>query len=465
MKRKTVTLCMIARDEEANIGGAIKSVLALVDEIIVADTGSSDNTAIIAEGYGARVIDVPWEDDFASARNRTLDMASGDWVLVLDADEFLQSIRPVEFQRLLHDPGAAAYRVRVTDGTGSLLGGAGCRVRLFRNHPLLRFTYPVRENLEIGLGAYGRATGHRVLDSNLVVVNEGDTPHRLLAARERDQRILRLVRETDPNEPYFAYLAGCNGLNLLDDDVLPTAGVRKALADLGQAWQLARKGQDRPATAPAWLPDLGCKLLGAHLAVGDTGAARSLGADLLDLYPHHCGVILQAVAADLARLAAISGARGSLEFRQASARIESWLDRIDELTPQPDTGDRESRRRTLYPLRYRGELALLEGKVSEAVVMFEQALDLDPAYSFAWLGMAECCRYAGDRKRALKHYLHTVAQCPDNHRAWLWGSRLMQEMDCPGNALTWWNRFCLQFPEHPAAGADHLPNLLESTPA
>ena len=86
MKRNTVSLCLIARDEEATIGMAIKSVLALVDEVIVVDTGSRDNTRIIAEGYGAKVFDVPWADDFSAARNAALDQASGKWILVLDGD-------------------------------------------------------------------------------------------------------------------------------------------------------------------------------------------------------------------------------------------------------------------------------------------------------------------------------------------------------------------------------------------
>ena len=76
MKRKTVSLCMIARDEEACIGKAIKSALALVDEIVVVDTGSRDNTRIIAEGYGARIVDEVWHDDFASARNAALAAAA-----------------------------------------------------------------------------------------------------------------------------------------------------------------------------------------------------------------------------------------------------------------------------------------------------------------------------------------------------------------------------------------------------
>jgi len=450
MKRKTVSLCIIVRDEEANIGATIKSVLALVDEVIVADTGSRDNTSIIAEGYGARVVDVPWEDDFAAVRNRALATACGDWILVLDADEFLQSIRPVEFQRLLHDPSAAAYRVAVTDEEGRLLNRVPNCVRLFRNHPLLRFTYPLRDDLEAGLAAYCRETGHRVLESELVVVNEGQTPQRTSAARERDQRILRLARDSQPQEPFFAYLSGIQGLSLLDDEVLPTAGIKSSLEDLDQAWRLAVSWRGDVASAPAWLPELGCRLVSGRLAVGHTESARKIADELVSLYPHLPSVLLQSVAADLAHLVEIWEARGSLEFRQCVARIDSLLDRISAQRIHAAASAVDNRRQALYPLHYRGRLALLEGMVSEAVTWFERALDLDPSYSFAWLGMAECCEFASDRKRALKLYLRTAAACPDNYRAWLQGSRLMRRMDCPGNAVTWWNRFCRSFPEHPA---------------
>ena len=113
MKRKTVSLCMIARDEEATIGMAMKSAMALVDEIIVVDTGSHDNTRIIAEGYGARVVELRWQDDFAAARNAGLAEATGEWILVLDADERLQPIRPVAFQSLVQDEEVAGYRVQI----------------------------------------------------------------------------------------------------------------------------------------------------------------------------------------------------------------------------------------------------------------------------------------------------------------------------------------------------------------
>ena len=117
----------------------------------------------------------------------------------------------------------------------------------------------------------------------------------------------------------------------------------------------------------------------------------------------------------------------------------------------------------LYPLRYLGELALLDGKVTEAVGLFEQALSLDPTYSCGWLGLAECSRFAGDSKRALKLYLRTVTENDGNHRAWMRGCDLMRQMDFQDNAASWWRTVVEKFPEHPtvvADGANIFPAIL-----
>ena len=82
-----LSLCMIARNEEAFIGDALASAQSVVDEIIVVDTGSTDRTVEIAKSYGARVFYQEWENDFAKARNESLRHATGDWVLIMDADE------------------------------------------------------------------------------------------------------------------------------------------------------------------------------------------------------------------------------------------------------------------------------------------------------------------------------------------------------------------------------------------
>ena len=82
-----ISLCMIARDEEEYIENAISSVLPIVDEVIVVDTGSKDKTKEIAEKLGAEVYDFKWQDDFSKARNESIKHATGNWILVLDADE------------------------------------------------------------------------------------------------------------------------------------------------------------------------------------------------------------------------------------------------------------------------------------------------------------------------------------------------------------------------------------------
>ena len=72
----TISLCLIAKNEEEVIGRCIESVMDIVDEIIVIDTGSTDNTIAVAEKYGAKVYNFTWIDDFAAARNYSFSKAS-----------------------------------------------------------------------------------------------------------------------------------------------------------------------------------------------------------------------------------------------------------------------------------------------------------------------------------------------------------------------------------------------------
>ena len=80
---------MIVRDEEATLARCLESARGAVDEMCIVDTGSTDRTLEIARSFGAKVRSIEWPDSFAEARNVSLDMATGDWVLVLDADEVL----------------------------------------------------------------------------------------------------------------------------------------------------------------------------------------------------------------------------------------------------------------------------------------------------------------------------------------------------------------------------------------
>src|SRR5262249_14796822 len=87
--RQRVSLSMIVKNEEHNLPDCLQSIADLVDEIVIADTGSTDRTKEIAAAFGAKVIDFPWVDSFAAARNESLRHTTGDYVLWLDADDRL----------------------------------------------------------------------------------------------------------------------------------------------------------------------------------------------------------------------------------------------------------------------------------------------------------------------------------------------------------------------------------------
>ncbi|HIG95637.1 TPA: glycosyltransferase family 2 protein, partial [Candidatus Woesearchaeota archaeon] len=88
-----LSLCMIVKDEERFLSACLESVRGLVDEAIIVDTGSSDKTKEIARGFvdqiGGKLLDFVWADNFSAARNESLKYATGDWILVLDADEVI----------------------------------------------------------------------------------------------------------------------------------------------------------------------------------------------------------------------------------------------------------------------------------------------------------------------------------------------------------------------------------------
>src|SRR5689334_17821351 len=94
-----ISLCMIVRNEADKLARALSSARDWVGEIVVVDTGSTDETVAIAESFGARVVHFPWVDDFSAARNVSLEAATREWALVLDADETLHVVDPVELTK------------------------------------------------------------------------------------------------------------------------------------------------------------------------------------------------------------------------------------------------------------------------------------------------------------------------------------------------------------------------------
>lgn len=86
-----ISACYIVKNEAKNLAKSIKSLKNQVNEIVVVDTGSTDNTITVSRKLGAKVYSFPWQDDFSKARNFALSKAKGDWLILLDADEYFTS--------------------------------------------------------------------------------------------------------------------------------------------------------------------------------------------------------------------------------------------------------------------------------------------------------------------------------------------------------------------------------------
>jgi glycosyltransferase involved in cell wall biosynthesis len=204
-----VSLCLIVKDEEANLPDCLGSAADLVDEVVVVDTGSTDRTREVARRYGAKVVDFPWVDSFAAARNESLRHATGEWVFWLDADDRLDEDNRAKLRALFAGLGDenAAHSMKCLCLPDRATGTATevDHVRLFRNRPDVRWEYRVHEQI---LPAIRRA-GADVRWADVTVRHTGYCDPALRGRKlERDLRLLRLEDADRPDDPFTLFNLG-----------------------------------------------------------------------------------------------------------------------------------------------------------------------------------------------------------------------------------------------------------------
>src|SRR5262245_47538818 len=128
----SLTVCLLTRNDEARLGRVLSSVAGIADEVLVADTGSSDGTVSLAQAQGARVVPLTWDDDFGKARCQTLAQARGDWVLWLNPDEELERAGMPTLRACLEQTDVLAFSLRVWDYPRPQAFTESIQPRLFR---------------------------------------------------------------------------------------------------------------------------------------------------------------------------------------------------------------------------------------------------------------------------------------------------------------------------------------------
>ena len=178
----TLALSMIVKNAAGDLPECLGSVAGIVDEIVVADSGSSDESIEIARKRGAKTLSIPWENDYAKARNLSLAQVTSDWVLMLDADERLDPNARHKLPPLLANRSVAGYQVTIRNYVADASKKIWDRpshpndgsyapsqqypayidhenVRLFRRHPEIYFVGRVHETVGWRIKDTGRKLG------------------------------------------------------------------------------------------------------------------------------------------------------------------------------------------------------------------------------------------------------------------------------------------------------------------
>ena len=190
-----LSLCMIVRNEESRLGRCLESVRGLVDEIIVVDTGSDDGTISVAKKHGAKVGFFEWCDDFSAARNASISLATGDWIMWLDADDILPLESHAPIRQCISGSREKAYFF-VLDDQG--YEHISClQLRLFPNRIDIQFEMPVHEQVTPSLSRIGL----EMVQSEIRVLHTGyTTPEVVAGKKERYLKIMERWVEAHPQD-------------------------------------------------------------------------------------------------------------------------------------------------------------------------------------------------------------------------------------------------------------------------
>lgn len=144
--KNTISLCMIVKNEEKYLAQCLESVKAVVDEIVIVDTGSSDKTKEIAASFGAKVYDFEWNDDFSAARNFAKSKTTMNWILQLDADEYFEQNEAQKITNAVQNSLSQALSIRIINlKTKDTTSSTHTNIRLFRNSSDISYEYCIHE--------------------------------------------------------------------------------------------------------------------------------------------------------------------------------------------------------------------------------------------------------------------------------------------------------------------------------
>lgn len=368
------SMCMIARDSSRTISAALESIRPWVDELIVVDTGSTDETPRIASAHGAKVFHATWPDSFAEARNVSLSHATGEWLLWMDSDDTISPESGLALRELVsqhHNPAIMGFVMQVhcpagQEGNGYATPTVVDHIKLFRNIPALRFTGRIHEQILPAI----RRLGGDVAWTQIHAIHSGadQSPEGRRRKHARDLRLLQLELGENPDSTFALFNLG---MTLLD-----AGQAEEALYPLCRSLQLAFRGESHVRKIYALLVQ-------AYVALGRTEPALKT-----------CHIGLEVVPDDPELLFR----RGTLE--QALGRLHDAEATYLHLLTRAHSSHFGSADKGIMGIKAWHNLALVyegQGKLDATLAAWKRVLASSPNNAVAWRGVIDAAVELGSQ--------------------------------------------------------------------
>lgn len=370
-----ISLCMVVKDEASRLAHCLQSVRPVVDEMIVLDTGSTDETAAIAQSLSAIVPTFPWNNSFADARNEALKYATGDWVLVLDADETLSpEIVPILKQATTQKDTLVINLLR--QEIGAVQSPYSLVSRLFRRHPQISFSRPYHAMVDDSVAALLEHETHwQILDlPQVAILHEGYAPGAIASGDklERARTTMESFLADHPDDPYV-----CSKLGAL---YVESGDFQKGIA-------LLEKGVHAPHTDPPVRYELHYHLGIAYSRTGQRHQAEQ----------HYRTALAQPILERL-KLGSANNLGTLLQTKGDLNGAKLAFEQCLKIDPNFAIGHNNL-----------GKIFRALGQPREAIAHYQQAIALNPSYADALQNLGVVLLKAGRVQESLEAFRRAIA--------------------------------------------------------
>ena len=315
LPERTISLCMIVKDEADMLPGCLAAVAPFVDELVIVDTGSVDRTREIAAEFGAKVVEFEWNGSFSDARNESLRHATGDWILWLDADEHLVEADGPQLRELARRTWVEGFHVIETHFLGAGEGDTAAHepMRMFRRRPEYVWRGTVHEQVAWALPSW---LPGRVQHSTVRVDHYGYLSSVVQDRSKNERNLALLMAQVEQERTAFT----CFNIGTEHAQLGAWGEARRWFED---ALELARAAGDG-WQHDTWVPLLVNRTVSARRVTGDVEGAVALAGEALAWWPEYTDLEYERAQAyadvfDWERAA--THARAALELGDAPARF------------------------------------------------------------------------------------------------------------------------------------------------